>query len=225
MHFTMSPVALVVALGATLSMASPIAPAVKDAAGPPLALTLENDIVARSTVASQSPTYQDTIIQHHNVHRANHSAPNLVWNQTLASYAQAKANTCKFDHSQAPGLNITTGQNIAMGTWLGPSNVSVAITNLFYNNEFNNYAKISKNFSINNPSTNDASNPFEGWGHMTQLVWTNTKSVACGTSACTNGLGYFTACLYYPPGNYLGNFQNVKKPAGYPTVKGTYTNN
>ena len=46
-----------------------------------------------------SPTYAAIALQHHNVHRANHSADALVYNQTLASWAQTKAESCVWDES------------------------------------------------------------------------------------------------------------------------------
>ena len=41
-----------------------------------------------------SPTYAAIAVVHHNVHRANHSAPALTYNQTLANWAQQKAESC-----------------------------------------------------------------------------------------------------------------------------------
>jgi hypothetical protein len=90
------------------------------------------------------------------------------------------------------------GQNIAAG--VKADNVSAVITELFYNS----------NFHV--------------WGHMTQIVWTNTTSVGCATVDCSaTGLAntggnvspYFTVCNYYPPGNYEGEYANsVLAPRG-----------
>lgn len=46
-----------------------------------------------------STTYQQLALQHHNIHRANHSASALVWNSTLADYAKTTAETCVWGHS------------------------------------------------------------------------------------------------------------------------------
>lgn len=51
---------------------------------------------------------------------------------------------------------------------------------------------------------------FEQWGHFSQIVWKDTKTVGCATVHCPNGLAntgstvspYFTVCNYGPPGNY-----------------------
>lgn len=47
-----------------------------------------------------STTYQGLVLLNHNLHRANHSAPDLVYNNTLASYAEQIAKTCVYSHSK-----------------------------------------------------------------------------------------------------------------------------
>lgn len=47
-----------------------------------------------------SSTYQQLALQHHNIHRANHSAPALVWNSTLTDYAKTTAETCVWGHNR-----------------------------------------------------------------------------------------------------------------------------
>lgn len=42
----------------------------------------------------ESPVYAAISVDHHNVHRRNHSAPDVVYDQTLAKWAQAKAKSC-----------------------------------------------------------------------------------------------------------------------------------
>lgn len=48
----------------------------------------------------ESATYQGLVLLNHNVHRANHSVPDLVYNSTLASYAEQIAKTCVYNHSK-----------------------------------------------------------------------------------------------------------------------------
>lgn len=45
-----------------------------------------------------SPDYNTVMVNQHNLHRANHSAPDVEWDDTLASYAQDTASTCVFAH-------------------------------------------------------------------------------------------------------------------------------
>ena len=42
--------------------------------------------------------FKQAVLDHHNIHRANHSAPALTWDDTLAGYAENTANTCVFAH-------------------------------------------------------------------------------------------------------------------------------
>ena len=48
----------------------------------------------------ESDTYKGLVLLNHNVHRANHSVPDLVYNSTLALYAEQIAKTCIYDHSK-----------------------------------------------------------------------------------------------------------------------------
>ena len=52
-----------------------------------------------STPSAEKPTdYQGFVQYHHNVHRANHSAPDLTWNDTLAATAEKIGKTCSYEH-------------------------------------------------------------------------------------------------------------------------------
>lgn len=48
---------------------------------------------------SASDIYKGLSLQHHNVHRQNHSVSDMAWNETLAGYAEEVAKTCKWGHS------------------------------------------------------------------------------------------------------------------------------
>ena len=49
---------------------------------------------------SGSDTYQGLVLLNHNIHRANHSVPDLVYNSTLSAYAEQIAKTCVYGHSK-----------------------------------------------------------------------------------------------------------------------------
>lgn len=176
-------------------------------------------------------SYAQPIIDQHNLHRRNHSAVDIAWNQTLANIAQQIAESCDYKHNtQAGGGGY--GQNIGAGST--PEQVDAMITNAMYNNEMMLYPGYG--------SEPDMSN-FEGWGHFSQIVWAGTTSVGCYTQQCTGGLSnvgpgvqpYFTVCNYFPVGKCstspslclsltsLGNMggtyaANVLKPEGQPVV-------
>jgi hypothetical protein len=42
--------------------------------------------------------YNTVMLAYHNIHRANHSAPALEWDDELAGYAENTANGCVFEH-------------------------------------------------------------------------------------------------------------------------------
>jgi hypothetical protein len=48
---------------------------------------------------SRALNYADTVILHHNIHRANHSAPDLTYDRDLETIAKTIASTCVFAHS------------------------------------------------------------------------------------------------------------------------------
>jgi len=48
---------------------------------------------------TSGPDYENMVLFHHNIHRANHSADPLTWNQTLADSAHALASGCLFNHN------------------------------------------------------------------------------------------------------------------------------
>lgn len=51
-----------------------------------------------SNLDTASEVYKSLALQHHNIHRANHSADALEWDETLASYAEQTAKTCVWGH-------------------------------------------------------------------------------------------------------------------------------
>ncbi|OCL01715.1 PR-1-like protein [Glonium stellatum] len=125
------------------------------------------------------------ILFHHNIHRANHSADALTWNQSLADSAMALASGCVFKHNSA-------GQNLAGSA--PNANVSSGITDGWYNNEIENY---NSYYGMDTP-TGD----LELYGHATQVIWKDSKTVGCATYDCRGAaLGmWFTVCNYYPFG-------------------------
>lgn len=46
-----------------------------------------------------SPVYKSLVLHHHNIHRRNHSAEDLVWDDTMAKYAEIVAKTCVYGHN------------------------------------------------------------------------------------------------------------------------------
>lgn len=180
-------------------------------------------VAAATATAAVDGTYQKTVLKHHNVHRTNHSAPDVAWGSDMAKWAEELASRCYFGHNTSIGTK-PYGQNIAAGTV--PYDISAVITDEFYNGEVNWFAGL---YGENNPNLTE----FEHWGHFSQVVWVGTTHVGCYTYNCTatgilnlegDGIApYLTVCNYYPYGNLIGAFaDNVLPPLDNPTVYENY---
>ncbi|KAL9027082.1 MAG: hypothetical protein Q9196_004348 [Gyalolechia fulgens] len=191
-------------------------------------------ISSADNLDTTSDVYKALVLEHHNIHRANHSADDLTWDDTLATYAEQSAKTCVWEHNMSPGGG-GYGQNIAAG--YAPNDIAVILTNMFYNDEmmlFPGYG--SDKVGMDN---------FHKWGHFSQMLWQPTKKVGCYTYTCSpagaspldcnpsSGQSYlkgddmhcgngginaiFTVCNYSPAGND-GKYSNVGAPLGKPYV-------
>lgn len=159
--------------------------------------------------------YAAPLLTQHNIHRQNHSAAALTWDDNLAAIAAQIASSCVYAHDTSAGGG-GYGQNIGAGA--PPEDAPKMITNQMYNGEIEAYPGYGGEPDMGN---------FEVWGHFSQIVWASTTSVGCATQHCPNGLAntgsgvspYFTVCNYSPPGNFGGQYgKNVLAPKGGATV-------
>ncbi|KAI1184501.1 CAP domain-containing protein [Nemania serpens] len=178
-----------------------------------------------NTPAPADDSFQSTALYHHNIHRFNHSSPEVTWNEEIAGYAATTAKTCKFAHDMTEGKG-GYGQNIAL--WgvssgaeeLGAAGaVKMAATNMWYDGEFEAFLP-----SYYGQATPDMGN-FEAWGHISQLVWASSTTIGCASQFCPRGTAYdnldawYTVCNYSPPGNVGGAYaKNIGRPKGDATV-------
>lgn len=56
------------------------------------------NVVAPATQQRQVTGYNALALAHHNIHRRNHSAPDLIWSDQLAYTASKIANSCVYAH-------------------------------------------------------------------------------------------------------------------------------
>lgn len=125
---------------------------------------------------------KESVLAAHNAYRAQHHAPKLVWDDSMARYATRYASKCKFQHSHGP-----YGENLAAGF----KSVNLAVSKWY--NEKNQY-------SFSNPGFSKTT------GHFTQLVWKSTERLGCGYVSCNgeNGIpGKYLVCEYSPAGNVI----------------------
>jgi len=167
--------------------------------------------------------YEGMMLDAHNLHRSNHSAPALEWNSTLAAIAQKIGQSCVYDH-QMEVDGVGYGQNIAAG--IDSDNADIVITDLFYNQEYELYNNFGKDVG------DELYDNFHAWGHLTQILWKDSTSVGCATVSCPNGLAntgsdvppVFTVCNYNCPGNYRDGYKNnvlppIDNPLPYATCE------
>jgi len=143
--------------------------------------------------ARTSPSDIDQYLSAHNTIRAQKGAVALVWDDTLANYAQQWANGCKFQHSGGP-----YGENLAAGTGSG-FDIPAAIK--LWTDEESQY-------DPNNPQPS----------HYTQVVWKGSTHLGCAVQSCDGifdpsyGKANFYVCEYNPPGNVIGEFPENVEP-------------
>lgn len=141
---------------------------------------------AATTAAATLGSFEQGIVDYHNQVRAQHGAPAMVWNSTIAQFASdyLASDNCVFKHSGGP-----YGENIAMGY-----SDTLSAMEAWYD-EYTLYDYAAGQFSSST-------------GHFTQMVWVDTTSVGCALDACDGRP--FLVCEYYPRGNVIGYFtENV----------------
>ncbi|KAJ6515553.1 CAP domain-containing protein [Mycena sanguinolenta] len=136
------------------------------------------------------PSDSDLYLESHNTVRLFHGAVGLVWNDTLADAASGWAQTCQVSHSDGTLLNGTPyGENIVAGTGHFP------------------IATAMNQFTLDE---SDYTSGSELLNHFTQVVWQSSKQLGCAMASCDGlfdsslGSASYYVCLYYPPGNVIG---------------------
>ncbi|KAL9238525.1 hypothetical protein vseg_012931 [Gypsophila vaccaria] len=137
---------------------------------------------------SHAQDNQKQFLDTHNTARSQVGVAPLIWNNTLALFAETYANKVKVTCNDLMKSGSPYGENTGSGygsfspveavnTWIGER--------VNYNHDSNTCKKGSD------------------CRHYTQVIWRNTVSVGCAISFCGPGWP-FVACEYYPPGNIAG---------------------
>ncbi|XP_057824766.2 pathogenesis-related protein 1C-like [Cryptomeria japonica] len=124
----------------------------------------------------------------HNDARSQVGIAPLVWDDTVAAYAQNYGKQCKADcalqHSSG-----SYGENIFWGKGKELSPVDAV----------NAWVEEKQYYSYNSNSCAQG----QQCGHYTQVMWKNSQKVGCARVKCNDG-AIFITCDYDPPGNYVG---------------------
>jgi len=149
-----------------------------------------------------STAEQEAILALHNQYRAAAGVAPLVWDDQLAADAQAwvdalveRGGALAHSNPADPGDPATgsakgEGENLA-----GGQSAATAPTQWYEEKPLFDAASNKSGFNDTNPD-------WVNWGHYTQMMWSTTTTIGCGTAP---GPRYqITSCRYRPPGNFDG---------------------
>lgn len=149
-----------------------------------------------------TPADQQTILDLHNRYRAAAGVAPLVWDDQLAADAQKWVDALvarggKLAHSNPAdpddpdtGSAKNQGENLA-----GGQSAATAPTQWYEE-------KAAFDAAPNKTGFNDTNPDWFNWGHYTQMMWSTTTKIGCGTAP--GPLYAITSCRYSPPGNFDG---------------------
>jgi uncharacterized protein YkwD len=159
--------------------------------------------VAAAPVATKvSAAEQETILALHNQYRAAAGVAALVWDDQLASDAQTwvdalvtRGGTLAHANPADPndpdtGRAKGEGENLA-----GGQSAATAPTQWYEEKPLFDAASNKSGFNDTNPD-------WVNWGHYTQMMWSATTKIGCGTAPGPQF--QITSCRYSPPGNFDG---------------------
>jgi uncharacterized protein YkwD len=154
------------------------------------------------TASQVSASDQQVILDLHNRYRAAAGVAPLTWDDQLAADAQkwvdgliARGGTLAHSNPADPndpdtGSAKHQGENLA-----GGQSAATAPTQWYEEKAAFVAAPIKTGFNAANPD-------WFNWGHYTQMMWSATTAIGCGTAPGPRFA--ITSCRYSPPGNFDG---------------------
>lgn len=143
----------------------------------------------RTVSAELTATEKRELVNQHNVWRSKYHAPPLVWDDTVAHYAQQWADTLARSGALAHRPDNKYGENLWRGS-VGSFPMTAVVDD--WGNEGNHYDLHTQTCAMGH-----------GCGHFTQVVWKTTTKLGCGKATGTDGNAY-VVCDYDPAGNMEG---------------------
>ncbi|CAO2608700.1 Peptidase inhibitor 16, partial [Lemmus lemmus] len=155
-------------------------------------------LTAAGPTSALTEDEKQTMVELHNFYRAQVSPPasdmlQMRWDNDLAAFAKAYAQKCVWGHNKERGRR---GENLFAITDEG-MDVPLAVGNWFEEREHYNLST----------ATCDSG---QMCGHYTQVVWSKTERIGCGSHFCESLQGveeaniHLLVCNYEPPGNVKG---------------------
>ena len=167
-----------------------------------LLLAEPGSAAAAPAATKVSADEQQTILALHNQYRAAAGVAPLVWDDQLAADAQAwvdglmeRGGTLAHSNPANPN-DPDTGQAKGEGENLAGGQSAATAPSQWYEE------KPLFDAAPNKSGFNDTNPDWVNWGHYTQMMWSATTKIGCGTAP---GPRYqITSCRYSPPGNFDG---------------------
>ncbi|CAF1531335.1 unnamed protein product [Adineta ricciae] len=152
----------------------------------------------RSSAPQSNNEFVREALQAHNDLRRRHGIEVLKLNDDLCRLAQQWANhlasTGTLVHSKTKYRNVNVGENLRCQSW---PITGQKMTQSWYDE--------NTKYDYRNPSYQP------GTGHFTQVVWKGSQEVGFAQAQGTSMI--YAVAMYYPPGNYVGEFdRNVFPP-------------
>lgn len=130
----------------------------------------------------------------HNDYRSNHNAPPLKLNSKLNDIAQKYAEQLAKKDTMVHSKNKMDGQDLGENLFMcgGYMITGKDMTKSWYDEIYD--------YNFKKPDFKS------GTGHFTQVVWVGSKEVGFGAAKSKSG-NYYGVANYFPPGNYIGEFE------------------
>ena len=149
-------------------------------------------------------TWVTQLLLGHNSRRADHCAPELVWDASLAESAMAHAMRCPAPNEpSAAAAERRVGESLAVGSF---HTTAAGVAAAWYS-EVTYYAQYG-----DEPHTWVPAGRVDSWGRFAQMVWVGSTRLGCGyTTNCTGGVPHWV-CHYAEPGLGEGEFVANVRP-------------